>query len=405
MSTVPFACVAVTKTTLSKSGVKPGQIASFRARTLDANGFTVEEIKDVTQLKWASYIPPTARVRSLLAGRLDNHLGADAGREDAVRLVRFLTANSVEHHSSDVERRTPTLGTGTGRAPLGRLPIKTRRSALALVASGSLHVALLLALLFLTSLGWLRASETEQPIKDTAPVRLVFLMTPGPGGGGGGSGMKVPVKKVSVPAPPVRRTPPPPRPVMVDPPRPVEPPRIDPPKIEPPKVDPPVVPPAQTVQAPIIPAPADQNTRPGVLNQAPVALVGAGPGRNGGAGTGSGGGIGEGQGAGIGPGSGGGVGGGPLRPGSGIEPPTLVKEVKPTYTDQARRRSIEGDVLLEIVVRRYGSVGGLRVLRSLGAGLDEKAAEAVRQWRIGPATRQGVPVDVVVEVSVEFSLR
>jgi len=115
--------------------------------------------------------------------------------------------------------------------------------------------------------------------------------------------------------------------------------------------------------------------------------------------------MGEGRGGGIGPGSGGGTGGGPLRPGSGIEPPTLVKEVKPAYTDDARRRSIEGNVVLEIVVRRDGSVGNLRVLRSLGAGLDEKALDAVRQWRFGPARRQGAPVDVVVEVSVEFSLR
>jgi len=79
--------------------------------------------------------------------------------------------------------------------------------------------------------------------------------------------------------------------------------------------------------------------------------------------------------------------------------------VKPAYTDDARRRSIEGNVVLEIVVRRDGSVGNLRVLRSLGAGLDEKALDAVRQWRFGPARRQGAPVDVVVEVSVEFSLR
>jgi TonB family protein len=79
--------------------------------------------------------------------------------------------------------------------------------------------------------------------------------------------------------------------------------------------------------------------------------------------------------------------------------------VKPTYTDEARRRTIEGDVLLEIVVRSNGSVGDVKVLRSLGAGLEQRAIDAVRQWRFGPARRQGTPVDVVVEVSVEFKLR
>ena len=61
--------------------------------------------------------------------------------------------------------------------------------------------------------------------------------------------------------------------------------------------------------------------------------------------------------------------------------------------------------MLEIVVRRDGTVSNMRVVRSLGAGLDQKALDAVRQWRFGPAKRQGVPVDVVVEVSVEFRLR
>jgi TonB family protein len=52
-----------------------------------------------------------------------------------------------------------------------------------------------------------------------------------------------------------------------------------------------------------------------------------------------------------------------------------------------------------------GRVGSVRTLRSLGGGLDQKAVEAVRQWRFSPARRQGAPVDVVVEVSVEFKLR
>jgi protein TonB len=79
--------------------------------------------------------------------------------------------------------------------------------------------------------------------------------------------------------------------------------------------------------------------------------------------------------------------------------------VKPDYTEEARRRGVEGDVILEIVVRSDGSVGDVKVLQGLGAGLDRRAADAVRQWRFSPARRLGVPVDVIVEVAVEFKLR
>jgi TonB family protein len=83
----------------------------------------------------------------------------------------------------------------------------------------------------------------------------------------------------------------------------------------------------------------------------------------------------------------------------------LVREVRPIYTAEARRRGIEGDVVLKIVVRRDGSVGNVTVIRSLGAGLEQKAIDAVRQWRFGPARRQGQPVDVLVDISVAFTLR
>ena len=162
---------------------------------------------------------------------------------------------------------------------------------------------------------------------------------------------------------------------------------------------------AAVVQAPVVPIPTDPVDMPGLMASRNTAAPSAGPGTGGGTGTGAGTGLGEGKGAGIGPGQGGGTGGGPYRPGTGIQPPTLIREVKPAYTDEARRRGIEGDVVLEIVVRRDGAVGDVQVRRSLGAGLEQRAIDAVRQWRFGPARREGTPVDVVVEVSVEFKLR
>jgi TonB family protein len=180
-----------------------------------------------------------------------------------------------------------------------------------------------------------------------------------------------------------------------------------PPRIEPPKLDPP--PPApqpQVVKAPVVPMPADPVDRVGALDKSAMSTSPAnGAGIGGGVGTGAGSGLGSGQGAGIGDGSGGGTGGGPYQPGNGIDPPTLLREVKPAYTDEARRKAIEGNVVLKIVVRADGSVGDVTVIHTLAAGLEGRAVDAVRQWRFSPARHQGTPVDVLVEVSVGFSMR
>ena len=157
--------------------------------------------------------------------------------------------------------------------------------------------------------------------------------------------------------------------------------------------------------APIVATPSNNRDRVGVLEETTAKVDSRGPGQGGGAGSGSGTGLGEGDGAGVGPGSGGGTGGGPYRPGSGIQPPRLLHEVKADYTEEARQRGLSGEVALEIVVRRDGTVGDVRVLHGLGSGLNDRAVQAVRQWRFSPAQRQGVPVDVIVEVSVEFSQR
>ena len=110
-------------------------------------------------------------------------------------------------------------------------------------------------------------------------------------------------------------------------------------------------------------------------------------------------------GSGLGQGSGGGTGGGPYRPGSGIQPPKLLREVKAEYTEEARKRGLTGDVVLEIVIQRDGRVGSVTVKRGLGGGLDQRAIDAVRQWQFAPASRLGEAIDVIVEVSVQFTMR
>lgn len=268
-----------------------------------------------------------------------------------------------------------------------------------LAVSSSLHAGVLAAAVLATTLGLGQASVSPTTAVEPEPMRLVYLAMPGPGGGGGGGGLR-------------QKLPPPraerkgnrslnsPLPVREEPklPEPVEKPR----EPEPQPIKPEPLPP---VLAPIVTAPSDEKDRPGVLDKSPTVEESRGPGEGGGVGTGQGTGLGKGEGAGIGEGSGGGIGGGPYRPGSGIQPPTLLREVKPDYTEDARRGGVEGDVVMEIVVRRDGTVGEVRVLQGLGHGLNERAVAAVRQWRFNPAKRRGAPVDVMVEVAMEFKLR
>jgi TonB family protein len=280
------------------------------------------------------------------------------------------------------------------------------------MGSTALHGVMLAALVISTSLGLHSEVIEQQPDK---PARLVFLATKGPGGGGGGGGLRMPTppRRAELKGPSTLRSPvPPPRRVTTRKPdpkveRPLTPPVRPAPvpkPVEPPPPPPPTPEPMPQVVAPVVASAADPRDQAGVL-ESRSASTSQGPGSGGGAGTGQGTGMGEGDGSGIGPGSGGGTGGGPYRPGSGITPPGLLREVKPEYTQEARRRGTEGDVVLEIVVRRDGNVGEVKVMQGLGSGLDQRAADAVRQWRFSPARRHGTPVDVMVEVAVEFKLR
>jgi len=131
----------------------------------------------------------------------------------------------------------------------------------------------------------------------------------------------------------------------------------------------------------------------------------SGPGVGGGIGTGQGRGVGEGDGPGLGPGEGGGIGGGVFRVGGGITPPTILLKRDPVYSEQARKAQYQGTVVLEAIVRKDGSVEILRVVRSLGFGLDENAVKALKEWKFRPGMRNGVPVDVALNIEINFNLR
>lgn len=139
----------------------------------------------------------------------------------------------------------------------------------------------------------------------------------------------------------------------------------------------------------------------------PLARIGPpsnGSGSGGGIGSGSGGGVGSGRGGGFGPGEGGGVGGGAFRIGGGVSAPVPIFRVEPEYSEEARKAKYQGTVLLAIVVDVDGTTRNIRVLRTLGMGLDEKAIEAVSKWRFRPGYKDGKPVPVQANVEVSFRL-
>jgi TonB family protein len=139
----------------------------------------------------------------------------------------------------------------------------------------------------------------------------------------------------------------------------------------------------------------------------PLAKIGPpsnGPGSGGGIGSGSGGGVGSGKGGGFGPGEGGGVGGGVYRVGGGVTAPVLLYKKEPEYSEEARKAKYQGTVLLYIEVDPSGKATNIRVQHSLGLGLDEKAIEAVRQWKFKPGYKDGKPVTVAATIEVNFRL-
>jgi TonB family protein len=97
---------------------------------------------------------------------------------------------------------------------------------------------------------------------------------------------------------------------------------------------------------------------------------------------------------------------GVFRSGPGVTIPRLLKNVKPQYTADAMRAKIQGGVLLECVVQTDGTVGDVRVIRSLDTtyGLDQEAIKAAKQWKFAPGTRNGEPVPVMVTIELTFTL-
>jgi protein TonB len=249
------------------------------------------------------------------------------------------------------------------------------------------HIAMaVIALLVINYTPEPRALEIA---KDELPNEIVWLNQPGPGGGGGGGGKKQPEppRKVELPGKEKITVP------VAKPPE---------PKLQAPDE----IKPLEELNIPAKPMAAAEQPLPGALQSENLAAS-QGSGNGGGAGTGTGTGSGSGTGSGLGPGMGGGTGGGVFRPGNGVSTPRVLVEVKPQYTADAMRAKVQGAVWLECIVMPDGTVGNIRVTRSLDSvfGLDQEAIKAARQWKFVPGVREGKPVPVLVTIELTFTLR
>ena len=232
----------------------------------------------------------------------------------------------------------------------------------------AIHAALAVGLLVIAGLGPEPVSTKAVPIR----TDLVFLQQTGSGGGGGGNPRSAPPKPMEIP---VHKTP---------------------------------TPAIQAVTVPLDPPPTlDVRVQPNstfLQTTGTDLLAKAGPGGGGKPGS-----------TGLGPGDGPG-GPGPGRagigdiPGSGgaATPPVPIRQVKPVYTGGALASKIQGSVMLEVEVLANGTVGNVKVIKSLDRiqGLDLEAIRAARQWLFVPAKNAaGRPVDVIVQLILDFNLR
>ena len=258
-------------------------------------------------------------------------------------------------------------------------------------ALGSTAVHVLIVALIIAGTLWVK-SRIEAP-KPTAVMTLIRpddvpVLPPSKtkvgGGGGGGDRDKLQAVKGKLPKLAMEQFTPPA--VVV---------RNEHPKLA---IEPTVVVPPQIKMASNMPNIGDP------MSHLPSGPPSNGTGSGSGIGSGSGGGVGVGVGPGVGDGRGGGVGGGVFRVGGGVSAPKATFSPDPEYSEEARKAKFQGTCVLWLIVGPDGHPRDIRVSRTLGLGLDEKAIEAVKNWKFEPAMKDGKPVAVQINVEVDFRL-
>lgn len=244
----------------------------------------------------------------------------------------------------------------------------------------STAIAVVLHALVIGLIAWLLAKHIALGTKNVTTLVPVELLTPPPAppkakamGGGGGQRGPTPVTKGTPPKFADQQIVPPKAPPLQDP-------KI---KIQP------------TIEVQKDVKMASSLPQIGVANSPIVGMS---------MGNGSGTGLGSGNGSGLGPGSGGNTGGGPRRIGGGVSAPQVIFQVEPEFSEEARKAKVAGNVLVNLWVDTNGNPSHVRVIRGVGMGLDEKAVEAVRQYKFRPAMENGRAVLVELNIEVNFQI-
>lgn len=176
-----------------------------------------------------------------------------------------------------------------------------------------------------------------------------------------------------------------------------------PPKFSPKQLLPPVAPPLEKPKLAVVPTiNVDPNLK--MATNMPVIGMPTGKSVSVSMGNGNGSGLGSGNGNGMGPGSGGNTGGGVYQVGGGVSAPRVVSQVEAEFSEEARKAKLSGNVLIDMYVDSRGNPTRVKVIRGLGMGLDEKAVEAVQQWKFQPAMKDGKPVTVELTIEVGFHI-
>jgi periplasmic protein TonB len=273
----------------------------------------------------------------------------------------------------------------------------TRRHKKATSGSLTLHAFAIAGLIAVSIWGGRAATVAKQedhvtmiapPLSDYQPV-----MKPAEapkvlaGGGGGGNVAKIHESKGHLPK--------------------VAPEQIAPPTVEVINTKPKLAVEATVVAPPNVKLPDNPNM-PNLGNPMSARVSGPasnGTGTGGGIGSGANNGVGSGSGPGHGPGQGGGFGGGIYKLGDiGVSAPVAKFTPEPDFSEEARKAKYQGVVVLAAIIGPDGRPRNIRVVRSLGMGLDEKAVERVRTWLFEPGKKNGTPVAVAMNLEVDFRL-
>jgi protein TonB len=295
---------------------------------------------------------------------LDLEAHADACQQCGARLARL--ESSLSHFRSSVRNLEETNH---------MTRMYTGNETMAGLSSLLIHSGVIALLLLLSSLKPMQRMIQEHVLL-YAPLKAY---EPAKGGGGGGARSPVEASKGKLPQIAHKQ---------------FTPPRVD-------QVD------AHLPMVPTIVADAAPPNINSTVYGDPLSHLGTpsnGTGFGGGIGSGADGGVGSGKGVGVGPGSHGGFGGGVYTIGGGVSMPSIIRKIEPEYSEEARKAKWQGTVQLSVVIDETGHARDLKVSKSLGLGLDQKAMEAVAKWLFKPGMKDGKPVAVFATIEVTFHL-